>query len=227
MSTFIYQNIMRQSRGHAAVARFVRQTNTWLSVGKTRGKGSFYFSVIYHVLVGRAIWTCLRTTFCSSQCMSSSPTGSLQWPTSHPRPSPLMTGGACSITCKAYLMTWCFSMGNTHQLSLQKILAYLDSEHEATKGSKLRGFWTCKAGECPQQVFYFIHHEPPMLESFNKQENTADCGVFLCLIAESIARGAGSGTFTQADMPYLRFALSTSRSLDWMQFLGGGVCLRS
>merc|ERR1711934_1329028 len=78
------------------------------------------------------------------------------------------------------------SMGNTHQASLEAILAYLDSEHKATKGLKLKGFWMCQAADCPQQ------------------ENTVDCGVFLCRIAESLTREAGSGTFTQADMPYLR-----------------------
>ena len=47
-----------------------------------------------------------------------------------------------------------------------------------------------------------IHHE--QFPNLKEQENTADCGVFLCRIAESLTRGGGSGTFTQADMPYLR-----------------------
>ena len=96
------------------------------------------------------------------------------------------------------------SMGSTHQASLEAIRAYLDSEHKATKGSNLKGFWMCQAGDCPQQVFPtpLIHHEP--FSKLEKQENTADCGVFLCRIAESLTRGGGSGTFTQADMPYLR-----------------------
>ena len=49
-------------------------------------------------------------------------------------------------------MTLSFSMGNTHQASLEAILAYLDSEHKATKGLKLKGFWMCLAADCPQQV---------------------------------------------------------------------------
>ena len=90
-------------------------------------------------------------------------------------------------------------MGNTHEASLVAILAYLDSEHKSTKGSKLKGFWVCQAADCPQQVSHYT-----FATKCNKQENTADCGVFLCRIAESLTREAGSGTFTQADMPYLR-----------------------
>ena len=45
------------------------------------------------------------------------------------------------------------SMGSTHQASLEAIRAYLDSEHKATKGSNLKGFWMCQAGDCPQQVY--------------------------------------------------------------------------
>ena len=97
-------------------------------------------------------------------------------------------------------------MGNTqHQASLKAILAYLDSEHKATKGSKLKGFWVCQTEDCPQQVSLVFTFNACATFKYYLQENTADCGVFLCRIAESVSREAGSGTFTQADMPYLRW----------------------
>jgi len=139
MSTFIYQNIMRKSRGHAAVASWTSNMNLFEND-----------LVLFPMHVDFSHWVLAVADFRSKTITSYD------------------------------------SMGNTHQASLEAILAYLDSEHKATKGLKLKGFWMCQAADCPQQ------------------ENTADCGVFLCRIAESLTREAGSGTFTQADMPYLR-----------------------
>merc|ERR1719500_1135769 len=139
MSTFIYQNIMRKSRGHAAVASWTSNMNLFEND-----------LVLFPMHIDLSHWVLAVADFRSKSVTSYD------------------------------------SMGNPHQASLEAILAYLDSEHKATKGSKLKGFWVCQAADCPQQ------------------ENTADCGVFLCRIAESLTREAGSGTFTQADMPYLR-----------------------
>jgi len=139
MSTFIYQNIMRKSRGHAAVASWTSNINLFEND-----------LVLFPMHIDLSHWVLAVADFRSKTITSYD------------------------------------SMGSTHQASLEAIRAYLDSEHKATKGSNLKGFWMCQAGDCPQQ------------------ENTADCGVFLCRIAESLTRGGGSGTFTQADMPYLR-----------------------
>ena len=57
-----------------------------------------------------------------------------------------------------------FSLGSTHEASLEVILSYLDSKHKAMKGSKLKlGVQDCKLSTAGVYLFniHSLHQEAP------------------------------------------------------------------
>jgi sentrin-specific protease 1 len=84
--------------------------------------------------------------------------------------------------------------GGNGKVHLSKIQKYLEAKYFELQGKKLVGI-TCQVG-C----------------NVPKQNNSSDCGVFLCLFAERISRGADFD-FSEADCPYFRLRIASEIQL--------------
>uniref|UniRef100_A0A914X3E9 Ubiquitin-like protease family profile domain-containing protein n=1 Tax=Plectus sambesii TaxID=2011161 RepID=A0A914X3E9_9BILA len=97
------------------------------------------------------------------------------------------------VDMRLWRISYYDSMGNDGNHHLNTISNYLEAE-----------FPEKKAGE------HFVPFTCVNEKRLPQQQNTRDCGVFLCQFAEHVARGAPL-TFTQTDMP--RFRLQMEREL--------------
>ena len=79
---------------------------------------------------------------------------------------------------------------------MDRVLQYLQKEHDDKKGSPLPFDWKCNPVGESQDVLLHDGRIP-------QQENNYDCGVFLCMFADYISRGLPF-TFSQRDMPQMR-----------------------
>lgn len=104
--------------------------------------------------------------------------------------SPIHLGNHWCLVCVNFIeksVTYYDSLGGTNPKCLNIIFDYLKQEHLNKKKEELdvSGWRLVEATNCP------------------KQGNGYDCGVFTCINAEYLARGAKLD-FTQDDMPKLR-----------------------
>ena len=100
-----------------------------------------------------------------------------------------MGGGRVNMGC-------CHALYEPPSHHMDRVLQYLQREHEDKKGSPLPSVWTCNpVGESND-----VHLQDGQIP---QQENTYDCGVFLCKFADCISRGLPF-SFSQRDMPEMR-----------------------
>ena len=79
---------------------------------------------------------------------------------------------------------------------MDRVLEYLQREHADKKNCPLTSQWTCNPVGRSEDV--------PLVEGkIPQQQNSYDCGVFLCKYADCIARGLPF-SFSQQDMPEMR-----------------------
>ncbi|KAI8880025.1 cysteine proteinase [Backusella circina FSU 941] len=79
------------------------------------------------------------------------------------------------------------SLGGSHRDMLKRLWNYLESEHQDKK----------------KEPFDYTEWELMILKNVPQQQNSSDCGVFICTFAERLAR-EGEMNFRQKDMPVLR-----------------------